>query len=519
MTPILTSEQMRAADRAAIEEHGIPGLVLMENASRGACDVLASLLDGLEGRELLVLCGRGNNGGDGLALARHAAIAGAEVRCILLAEPEELSGDAAAQLRMLQGFEGVEISGWAGAQNGTQNAAQAYDAVIDAVLGTGARGELSGSYAGAIAWCNALGGLKYALDVPTGVDADTGHAGTVAFAADATATMAALKPGLLLGPGAQLSGDLYVVSIGSPPALYRGSALELLEGASSSLWEGLALVDPGRNKYDRGKALVIAGSRGMTGAGAMAAEAALHAGAGLTVLALPDDVPAAIPHTLAHEIMTLALPATEAGSFAEHAFDDIDLHAYAALAVGPGLSRSDETAAAVRRLLGNASLPVVLDADGINAFAGRADELRERTCPLVITPHHGEMARLLGVARTEVSGTPLRVARDAAARFNCIVVLKGAPTVIAAPDGRAWINSAGNPGMATGGTGDVLTGVIAALLAGFPDWLAATLAAVYLHSRAADIASDRTTVHALTASDIIRHLHDAYRAILTQDEE
>ncbi|HVZ39390.1 MAG TPA: NAD(P)H-hydrate dehydratase [Candidatus Kapabacteria bacterium] len=513
MTPILTSEQMRAADRAAIEEHGIPGLVLMENASRGACDVLASLLEGLDGRELLVLCGRGNNGGDGLALARHAAIAGAAVQCVLLADPEELSGDAAAQLRMLDGFEEVQVSRWAGAPGG----APAYDAVVDAVLGTGARGELTGAYAEAIAWGNTLGGLKYALDVPTGVDADTGHAGSVAFEADATATMAALKPGLLLDAGAQASGDLYVVSIGSPPALYRGSGLELLDEAGSSLRQRLASVDPGRNKYDRGKALVIAGSRGMTGAGAMAAEAALHAGAGLTVLALPEGVAAAMPHALAHEIMTLALPATEAGSFASHAFDDIDLHAYTALAIGPGLSRSEETAAAVRRLLGGAPLPVVLDADGINAFAGRAEELHERTCPLVITPHHGEMARLLGVARTEVSGAPLAVARDAASRFNCIVVLKGAPTVIAVPDGRAWINGAGNPGMATGGTGDVLTGVIAALLAGFPDWLAATLAAVYLHSRAADIASDRTTVHALTASDIIRHLHDAYRAILSRN--
>jgi len=507
MTPILTSAQMREADRLAIERHAIPGPVLMENAARGSCDVLAILLDSLEGRRIAVICGGGNNGGDGLALARHAIIHGAAVTCALLRTPEQLSADAAAQHRILASFAPECIVPWE-KFGGT---AGRFDAIIDAMLGTGATGPLRDTFAEAVCWANRQESFRFALDIPTGIDADSGSSAGEYFHADATATMAAMKPGLLFADGVHAGGNIHVVNIGAPPALYEGSGLELLDGERAT--RGLVPIDPARNKYDRGKVLVAAGSRGMTGAAVMAAEAALRTGAGLTVLAIPETA-APMPQALAPEIMTMFMHATGDGAFAHDAFSELlsRTDVYAAIAAGPGAGRSAETAAAMRELVAGSAAPVVLDADGLNAFIGDPDLLAKRRCDLVITPHHGEMGRLLGIERTEITDDPLRHAREAAARMRCIAVLKGAPTVIALPDGRAWINGAGNPGMATGGTGDVLTGMIAALIAQTGDAVEGTLAAVHLHSLAGDIAADAIGMRAMTATDILVHIADAYHS-------
>lgn len=510
MTPILTSAQMREADRRAIGEHGIPGLVLMENASRGSCDILSLLLESLEGRRIAVLCGKGNNGGDGLGLARHAIIQGADVLCILLGTPDELSADARAQYDMLASFAPECIVGWESFKFELSMDGD-FDAIADALLGTGATGALRGPFAEAVAWANAQEVFRFSLDIPTGIDADTGIAEGEFFHADATATMAAMKPGLLLGDGA--GGDIHVVSIGAPPALYYDSGLELLDADRAA--EALAPVDRGRNKYDRGKVLVVAGSHGMTGAGVMTAEAALRAGSGLVVLAFPEAA-APLPQAVAPEIMTMPLASTHDGTFAGNAVAALleGSSAYAAIAVGPGTGRSEETRDALREFVARSQATVILDADGLNAFAGRTELLSERSCELVITPHHGEMERLINVSSREIGRNPLHHARQAAQRMNCTVVLKGAPTVMALADGRAWINGAGNPGMATGGTGDVLTGMIASLIGQTRSTLEGTLAAVYLHSLAADIAADAGSVRSLIATDIIGCIPDAYRSLV-----
>lgn len=512
MTPILTAAQMREADRRAIESLGIPGLVLMENAARGACDVLAELLDGLDGRAIAIVCGKGNNGGDGMALARHALLGGADVVCALLAPADQLSPDAAAQHVILKAFAPEALMSWEAFVAMDAD----FDAIVDAALGTGASGTLGGVYVEAMRWCNECGGLKLAIDVPTGVNADTGAADHDGFAADATATMAALKPGLLLREGATLSGDLYAVHIGAPAVLYESSGLELLDAERAIA--GFPAVRLDRDKYDRGKVLVVAGSRGMTGAAVMAAEAALRCGAGLTVLAMPDAALVAMPQRLPPEIMTLALRSDTDGAFAADALDGIDTRGFRAIVIGPGMSRAADTAHAVRALVRRSTATVVLDADGLNAFVASPAELAERAAPLVITPHHGEMARLLGRERAMVAADPIGTAREAAAAWNCLVVLKGAPTVVAAPDGRAWINGAGNPGMASGGMGDVLAGMTGALTAQADDPLDATLAAVYLHSHAADLAAEAGSVHAITASDVIAWIPRAYRTIGSEHE-
>ncbi|MEO6048880.1 MAG: NAD(P)H-hydrate epimerase, partial [Candidatus Kapaibacterium sp.] len=389
MKPILTAEEMRAADRRAIEEIGIPGPVLMENAARGASDMLSRMLGRLRGKRIAILCGKGNNGGDGLAMARHAINAGALVDLLLLHPPEDLSPDAALQHRILAAFAPGSITAWNDRSGGEGTR---HDAVVDAMLGTGTTGLLRGPYNDAVAWCNAVDAPKLAVDIPTGIDSDTGAANGLCFMATATATMAALKPGLLLGRGADAAGDIQVIDIGTPASFYADAGMELIDAECAAA--GIREMKHGGNKYDRGKILVIAGSRGMTGAAVMASEAALHAGTGLTLLALPAGA-LPIPQSIAPEIMTLSLPSDEAGAFAADAFDEIieKSESYGAIAVGPGLSRSPAAARAVRNLVANGrSAWIVLDADGLNAFAGDADALREHKSPLVITPHHGEMA-------------------------------------------------------------------------------------------------------------------------------
>jgi len=508
MTPILTSREMREADRRATEELGIPGAVLMENAARGACDVLAERLGSLRGKHIAIVCGKGNNGGDGLALARLAAIEGAEVTCALVAPPEELSGDAAAQYAILSAFAPDSLVRWSTFARRDRT----YDAVVDALLGTGAQGAPRGGFATAVRWINRQSGFTFALDVPTGIDSDTGIAAGEAVRADATATMATLKPGLLLNDGAECAGDVRVVHIGAPRSLYGGARLELLDRDRAR--QGLPTIERTRHKYNRGKILICAGSRGMTGAGTMSAEAALRFGSGLVVWALPESAASVLPQRVEPEIMTRFLP-SDGNGFAEEAFESLrpELDAYDALAIGPGLSKSESAAAFVRSLLRSVTVPVVLDADGLNAFAGNPDALADRSCDLVVTPHHGEFARLFGADKKEIAADPVGSARAGAERIGGVVVLKGAPTVVAAPDGSAWINSAGNPGMATGGTGDVLTGMIVSMIGQSGRTVDGALTAVYLHSLAADIAVSSGSPRSMTATDIIRTLPNAYTAI------
>jgi NAD(P)H-hydrate epimerase len=503
---------MRERDRHAIDDLGIPGLVLMENAARGAAEIIAGRLGTVEECRVAILCGRGNNGGDGLAVARHLAILGADPLCILLHSPDQYTADPEVQLRIITASRLCQVVTW-----DELDGRESFDAVVDALLGTGASGELRPPYADAVAWGNDQEGLKVAIDIPTGIDADTGTSGGVCFDADLTVTMGALKPGLLLGAGSDASGDLYVAHIGAPPEIYLDVSTELLDRGRGR--DGQPALGAESNKYDRGKALIVAGSRGMTGAGVMASESALRFGAGLVVFAMPDAAAAVMPQSITPEIMTRLLPSGNDGAFSADAVEAIapELGSYNVVAVGPGLSKSEAAAAMVRRLVSTAPCPVVLDADGLSAFAGAPEDLRDHASDIIITPHHGEMARLLGIGKEEIAADPLGIARSAAERTGAIVVLKGAPTVVALPNGRAWINGAGNPGMATGGTGDVLTGAIASLVAQTRDAIEGTLAAVFLHSFAADIAVEKTTERGMIATDIIASAGEAYR-LLTQQE-
>lgn len=497
--PILTATQMREADLRAVESHRVPPSVLMENAARNAWTEIRKRIDRRSAR-IAVLCGSGNNGGDGIALARHALIDGFTVTVWL--SSELLSGDAAVQREALSSFAPDSIT-----QDLASITTGRWDVVVDAMLGTGAHGELREPLATAARWMNGESkALRCALDIPTGLDADTGHASPDAVCADFTVTMAALKPGLLLRDGPDLAGDVIVVPIGAPNALYIHSKLSLLDRSlAHSLLPPLVRA---RQKYDRGLVGVIGGAPGMRGALILSARAALHAGAGVVRALAVDAEENSLPWpSIPAELMLGAAEDEELlGATMERA---------AAIVLGPGIGRGKPSAQLVQKVLADAAVPVVLDADGLFVFAGKPELLSERNanCNLVITPHHGEAARLLGSSAEEIGGDPLGAACSLAVRSNTICVLKGASTVVALPDGRCWIASAGNPGMATAGSGDVLAGIIAACAAQRRDAIGGTLLGVHLHGCAGDCATNVRGVNGVTASDIIDGIAPARREL------
>jgi NAD(P)H-hydrate epimerase len=515
MRPVLAAEAMRRVDARAVSELGIPGPVLMENAGRGAAEALLAALPerGLRARGLrvAVVCGRGGNGGDGLVVARRLKRAGARPEVLLAAPPAALRGDAAEKYRELRraGLTARVVEDAAAAAPALRRA----DVVVDALLGTGARGAPEPLVAALIEAINASGRPVLALDLPSGLPADGGPPPGPAVRAWLTATFAAPKPGLVLGPGADLAGRVVVVPIGVPDAeVARGAQTFVLEATD------VAPLFPRRprdvHKGTYGHLLVVAGSVGKTGAAALCARAALRAGTGLVTVATAASAQPTVA-ALTLEAMTEPLPETAARSVGVKAREPIAALAEArdAVALGPGLGLDHETRALARELIATLPRPMVVDADALTALADHLDVLRGVPAPRVLTPHPGEMARLVGGGAEDVQRDRLGVARAFATAHGVLLVLKGARTLIALPDGRVLINPTGNAGMASGGTGDVLTGVLGALLARGIDAARAAPAGVYLHGLAGDVAAERVGEEALIAGDIIEALGEAFRRL------
>lgn len=492
LEPLPDAAQMRAVDRWAIEQRGIASLELMERAGEGLAALAASLAPT---GKIVVVAGKGNNGGDGLVAARLLRHLGREVDVLLLGDRDDLSADARANLDRLP--EPAPIRSAVGIGR---------DAVlvIDALLGTGATGEPRGETARAIEGIRESGAKVLATDVPSGVDASSGEVAGVAVSAWATATFHRAKPGLAIEPGRSHAGRVEVIDIGIP------------DGAPEQAWAGmigdrvLELIPrrgSGSTKFSSGRVLVAGGSRGLTGAPCLAALAAARAGAGYVTVCAPAALAAVFEARLL-EVMTLALP-DEDGTHGPAGVEPAAAAAAArggALVLGPGLGRSDGAMAFVRGLLDAVTLPVVLDADGLAAFAGAPEELGARAA--VLTPHEGELARLLGCDGAAISAARLRSARDAAARSGAVVVLKGDDTLVVAPDGRVAVSPGATPGLATAGTGDVLGGVLAAMLAKGLDPFTAAAAAVRLHALAGQLAARRSGAEGMIASDVIAALSE-----------
>jgi len=503
---ILTAAETRAVDREAIERFGVPGLLLMEHAATAVAHAARSGL-GPYGR-VFVVTGGGNNGGDGWAAARLLHAEGVSTRVLALKDPAGLAGDAAVNAALFSAFGGdgapFSVDALAAAGQG--------DVVVDALLGTGLARPPEGIFRDAIESVNGArtrGAFVVAVDLPSGLSADTGAAPGAVVRADRTVTFGALKVGLAIPPGRELAGAIEVAPISWPPAPIEGLTprLELLE--EHRIRERLPSRKAQSHKGSYGHCLVVAGSQGKSGAAALAGRGAMVGGAGLVTVATRSEV---AEQVLGHAMELMAAPLAGSGPLGEG--DAPALLAAAegkdAVLVGPGIPRGPETCAAIGRLLAKARGPFVLDADALNALAEDPALLHRAAGEVVITPHPGEMARLLGATIAEVQADRIGVARRFAAMHRCVVILKGAATVVADPSGDAAICPTGNAGMATAGTGDVLAGLVAALLAQGMSAADAARAAVYVHGAAGDRMAARTGLAGLVASDLLEGIREVW---------
>jgi len=521
LEPLLDAETMRGIDRWAISERGVPGLELMESA--GAAVTRAAERMAPDG-PVAILCGKGNNGGDGLVVARMLRDSGREVDVICVAPPEQLTGDARTNLERLPGPAPLDLDGvpWpehderpAASSGGAGSQPQwprellgAHALVIDALLGTGFQGEPRDEVARAIAALDGADPPVLSVDVPSAVDASTGEVAAAAVRATATVTFHAAKPGLWINPGKAHAGAVEVVDIGIPRGAPAEGAIGLI---SEALLAELPERGRGSTKFSSGHVLLAGGSRGLTGAPTMAARASMRAGAGYVTACVPASLQPIVASSGVPELMTRALEEDppQSGSIGERACEEVLEAAQrgGALALGPGLGRSEPAVAFARRLALAAPLPTVIDADGLNAHAGHLHELAGRSAATVLTPHAGELGRLLSCDSGEIEAHRLQHVREAAARSGAVVALKGDDTLVASPDGRVAVSPGAAPGLATAGTGDVLTGVVAALLATGLDAFTATAGAVLLHVLAGRLAARRGgSPEGVIASDVIEAL-------------
>ncbi|MDT7603085.1 MAG: ADP-dependent NAD(P)H-hydrate dehydratase / NAD(P)H-hydrate epimerase [Acidobacteriota bacterium] len=556
---------MRDIDRSTAERCGLPSLLLMEAAANAAARTVASIFPQTpSGLRVLVLCGRGNNGGDGAALARILFTRGSSVEAVLLGRVDDTQGDAQVNfdtLRNLSRSDGLggltesnapspsavevlagdlsfvecnSIEEWETYLDHTKE--HNFDVVIDALFGTGLTRPLEGLHLEAVNFLHRVREqraprgdskpLLVSLDLPSGLNADSAELIGDAVRADLTVTFTAPKPANVLPPASHFNGQLFVADIGSPAALLdeSPSQLFLVEADDARAWLRQTRYAPDSFKNTHGHALVVAGSRALTGAAVLCAEAAMRSGAGLVTVATPASAVSAVAARVMPEVMTATLPETEAGAANAEAFARVAQLSDRAdvIAIGSGLTSDDEeTRRFVRAVVERRELPVVIDADGLNSLAPWSVDLRgSAELPLILTPHVGEMRRLIGVDDKDALKDRVRVAREFATGHALILVLKGARTITAAPDGRVFVNPTGNAGLGTAGAGDTLTGIIAGFIAQArgalkdqADVLASVLAAVYVGGLAGDIAARERGMRTMVASDIREQLGAAVRAL------
>jgi hydroxyethylthiazole kinase-like uncharacterized protein yjeF len=550
---IIDSAEMREIDSETTARYSLPSLLLMEAAAQSALRAIRDRFpEGLRRRRALVLCGRGNNGGDGAALARLLWLAGVQSNVILFGRVEDTKGDARSNFEIARGLSRFDAGtqalppplSFTECENDSQweeisAGHHPYDIIVDALIGTGPTRPLAGVYLKAAehlslmrrarARAHTREPLVVSLDIPSGLNADSPELIGRTVQADLTVTFTAPKRANVLPPASDYNGQLVIADIGSPPSLLEAAAskLFLTEEEDAREWLVKTRYLPGSYKNTHGHAFIFAGARGLTGAAALTGSAAMRAGAGLVTIATPLSAQQAIASRTMPEVMTEGLAETEGGALSHEAIQRAkELVAHAdAIAIGPGLTREDEsTRRFVRELVEAASAPVVIDADGLNCLSPWPEDLRgssER--PLILTPHPGEMLRILGATERDALHDRVQVAGEFAAKHNLILVLKGARTIIAAPDGRVFINPTGNAGLGTAGAGDTLTGIITGFLAqssatlkAEADALSAVVAAVYVGGLAGDLCARERGMRTMTASDIREHLS---AAILELDAE
>ncbi|MFM8541177.1 MAG: NAD(P)H-hydrate dehydratase [Nitrospira sp.] len=512
---IVTAAQMRALDRRTITEAKIPGLTLMERAGRSVVAAMERLYGPLAGRTITIVCGKGNNGGDGFVVGRLLKKSCAKVRILLLAKPGDLSGDAKTMHRRFVAAARAQSVSVTPTPAALRAALAQSELIVDALLGTGLSTPVAEAYHGAIEAINDAGRPVVAVDLPSGIHADTGTVLGTAVRADLTVTFGLPKLGLYTGAGLDHAGAVEVADIGIPSDFVAAPDSRVALLTHAAVRRLVPDRRPASHKGTYGHAGIIAGSVGKTGAAALAAKAALRIGAGLVTVATPAGVNDVLEAKLL-EAMTVPMPDTKAQTLARTGLEELlsFVQARTAVAIGPGLSTHPETIELIQTLVPRLDKPSVLDADALNALAGRTARLTECKQPPIATPHPGEMARLVDTTTSAINADRIGSAVRFAQTHRVILVLKGARTVVAHPDGHAAVCPTGNPGMATAGTGDVLTGMLVGLLAqGLAPWDAAC-AGVYLHGLAGDLAAAQTGMAGLIAGDVIEQIPHALIDVL-----
>jgi ADP-dependent NAD(P)H-hydrate dehydratase / NAD(P)H-hydrate epimerase len=522
---ILAAVQMAEVDRLSAEIYAIPSILLMENAGRSVTDEMERAIPGLKKKRILIISGKGNNGGDGFVVARHLFMRGAKPEICLLADPSALKGDALINWNIVNST-GIPFKTLSAPSERKSylRSLQYPDVIVDAVFGVGLTKPIGSDFSWVVEWINeaAYKAFVVAVDIPSGLFADSSRVQGPVVNARLTVTFTAPKPALMLHPACEHAGRVVVAPIGSPASLLENSEYRMDLIDCAQIRQVLVPRPKDSHKGTYGHVFVVAGSRGKSGAALMTGLAALRSGAGLVTLWLPEslerDVVGKIP-----ELMTEFLPATSAGSSSAAGIDKImaSIGQAHALVVGPGMTTQESTQQLVHEIVRWSPVPIVLDADGINAFAAKREALlNERGQSITITPHPGEMARLIGKSISDVQKDRVRVAREFSEERRCYTILKGHQTIVATPGGHIFLNSTGNPGMATGGSGDVLAGMVGRFVAGWQrkyhgaDMRALAnylSAAVYLHGLAGDLAAEEKGVESLIATDLLPHLPQAFK--------
>lgn len=506
---VATAEQMQELDRKAIEAYGIPGILLMENAGRGATETILEVFPDVRGKRVVIIAGKGNNGGDGFVVARHLMHRGVAVKVILLADPKSLRGDAETNYSIFQRMRGEVLPAPSSKEyQRVKREIEQADLLVDAIFGTGLDAEVRGYYREVIDHLNTQKVPIIAIDIPSGLNANTGRPLGTAIRASLTVTFGLPKVGLLLSPGTEYVGTLKIVDIGFPKRLVEEEnfPVHLLE--EEQIFNFLSTPRrPDTHKGDYGHLLVIAGSVGKTGAAAMVCEAALRMGAGLVTLVIPKSLNPIMEMKLT-EVMTEPMPETPKQTLSLRALNPILklCENKKAVVIGPGLGTLKETQLLILKLIKAIPLPLVIDADGLNALATQPKLLPLANRSLVLTPHPGEMARLIQSTGREVQENRLEVCRNFSQSTQTFLVLKGFRTLIGTPKGEIYINPTGNPGLATGGTGDVLAGMIGGLISQGFDILQSLQASVFLHGLAGDLVAREWGEKSLMATDLIKKI-------------
>ncbi len=517
MQIIATAEQMQKVDRIAIRNYGIPGLVLMENAGRAFVDQLQLSVGSLENLTIVILCGKGNNGGDGFVIARHAVNRGARVFVYLLGSEKDVRGDARTNLKAVLRLAADQQPSIHFERISSLRSLSRHrkpDIVVDAILGTGFLGPVKGLYRKAIEWINGSGARVVSVDIPSGVDATNGSVGSLAVSADATVTMGLGKIGLYVAQGREQAGEVSVADIGVPSGVMKPAGDQVFRVEIRDVAESIPDRPLQSHKYTVGKIFVLAGSRNYTGAPFLCAQAALRTGAGAVVLGVPKSIHLLLARKLT-EVMVHSLDENPDGSVSPECLETVlGQCAWSdVVIVGPGLSKNQKTTALLSTLIPRIEKPLVLDADGLLPLAKSPTLVRKRDFPTILTPHAGELSRMFAKDAAWIEKERVSASRKAAAHFACTVVLKGSPTATALPGGEVYLNTTGNPGMATAGSGDVLSGIIGGLLGQGVLSSSAGYAGAFLHGLAGDLAEHRFGQRGMLALDICEQIPEALKRI------